>query len=273
VDEENDQHSGIESEMTKEESKKLRRHMKSLQGFQDILAERIEKGHHNIDQKIGNQLSLRAGEMYSAFPTLVPYFDLGSHYSHVDAGGDSWYSIDSLRAYLYAAIGALEVELSEEDETPVVEPRTFGFVSDSSTRSILERDYRELQHAYVAKCWKSAIILAGGLLEAMLLDKLKANQNATLASPKSPKNTDIDRWSLQNLITVATDLSFISSGADKLSHSVREYRNLVHPANEVRNNLKVQQEEARIALEVVRLVYRDLEQALRSRLVAYSAIP
>jgi hypothetical protein len=90
---------------------------------------------------------------------------------------------------------------------------------------------------------------------------LTKNIGQVLASPKAPsgKPSDITRWDLYDLILVAVDLKLVGSGADKLSHPVREYRNLVHPGNEVRNRLTFGQEEARIAIEIVHLVYRDLK--------------
>lgn len=47
------------------------------------------------------------------------------------------------------------------------------------------------------------------------------------------------------------------------AHSVREYRNLVHPGREVRENLSFGREEAAIALEVLRILVRDLRDTAR----------
>jgi hypothetical protein len=53
-------------------------------------------------------------------------------------------------------------------------------------------------------------------------------------------------------------MKLVTPGVEKLSHSIREYRNLIHPGNEVRNQLHFDAEEARIALEVLSIVHRDL---------------
>jgi hypothetical protein len=39
---------------------------------------------------------------------------------------------------------------------------------------------------------------------------------------------------------------------------VREYRNLIHPGNELRSKLTVGAEEARIAIEILNLIDREL---------------
>jgi hypothetical protein len=246
--------------MTTEERKKLRRYLKALQGFQTVLMERSGKNVGVVNEQFAQTMAPQIYEMYGAFPNLIPYFTLERHVQERDGDG-VWYNVDSLRAYLHSATAGLDVELSEADEAPVTETRTFGFINDPAIRSILERDYSEVQRAYVAKCWKASIVLAGGLIEAMLVDRLKANQAQAMASAKAPpKNkSDIERWDLYDLILVATDLGYITPGTDRLSHPLREYRNLVHAGNEVRNKLILGQEEARIALEIVHLVYRDLK--------------
>lgn len=124
-------------------------------------------------------------------------------------------------------------------------------------RGVLERDYSEIQKAYIAQCWKSVIILSGGAIEAMLLDRLSRQPERAKASTKAPREADLTKWDLAKLIDVSVDLGYVSLGAEKLSHAVREYRNLVHPGNEIRNRLTFGAEEARIALEVLHLVWRD----------------
>ena len=46
-------------------------------------------------------------------------------------------------------------------------------------------------------------------------------------------------------IDVAVELRLISSGIQKFTHSVRAYRNLIHPAHEVRTGMRIGEEEAK----------------------------
>jgi len=85
-----------------------------------------------------------------------------------------------------------------------------------------------------------------------------ANQTLVTGATKAPKNPDISRWDLADLINVAVELKLVSAGVEKLSHPIREFRNLIHPGNEVRNSLQFGAEEAKIALEVLHIVHRGL---------------
>ena len=136
-------------------------------------------------------------------------------------------------------------------DTPVTEKREFAFINDLNLRDIVERDYSEIQKAYISHCWKSVIILSGGAIEAILTDLLLANETSAKSAKSASNKPDITRWDLSNLIDVSVELKLVSAGVEKLSHPIREYRNLVHPGNEVRNQLKFDAEEAKIALEVL----------------------
>lgn len=155
-------------------------------------------------------------------------------------------------------LARLEAVVDESKSTPVTETREFRFIAEGKLRGILERDYAEIQRAYVSECWKSVIILSGSAIEAILLDGLQTEVSKARASFKAPREPDLTRWDLAQLIDVTVDLWPDLAGVEKLSHSVRGYRNLVHPGNEIRTGLTVAREEARIALEVLNLVHREL---------------
>lgn len=140
-------------------------------------------------------------------------------------------------------------------------PKTFAFIKDLKIRELVDRDYSELLRAYSARCWKSVIILSGGAIEAILTDLLLGDPRALTAHGAPKKKADITTWDLKDLIDVSVDLKLVSPGIEKLSHPVREYRNLIHPGNEIRNGLTFGEPEARIAMEVLHMLHRDLTPA------------
>lgn len=87
---------------------------------------------------------------------------------------------------------------------------------------------------------------------------LLSNNTIALTAKSTPKENDITRWDFSTLIEVSVELKLVSAGMQKLSHPLREYRNLVHPSNEIRNQLSFNAEEAKIAVEVVHILHRDL---------------
>jgi hypothetical protein len=164
-----------------------------------------------------------------------------------------------VRAYVASALSLLSVAIEDEGAI-TADLLDFAYVSDSRLRAILQRDYRELLRAITGKCWKAAVVLSGGIIEALLADQLLRDiPKATCARSAPKKNLDIPSWRFVELINVAVETGIVSKGAEKLSHSVREYRNLVHLHKELKDNLRADEHEARIALNVLQLVDRDLQ--------------
>lgn len=251
--------------MEADKLKKLRQFYHSLVGQQRIFDSLSNNPSNNflklnrVEGKSILPLESEFNQLSHEFTEIIPPFDKGKYYSklNVEAPG-VYYDLTGIRTYLAMAIGRLQIEIDETSDTPVTEKRQFSFISDSDLRRIIERDYSEIQRSYIAECWKSVIILCGGAIEAILADLVKSNEQTAKASKSASKESDIMRWDLSTLINVSVELSLVSAGVEKLSHSLREYRNLVHPGNELRNKLRFSAEEAKIAVEVLNIVHRDL---------------
>lgn len=235
--------------------KMIRKLFHTLRGQIGVFEEAAARS--NIEAKPVHFLEKTLSAFQEQLPDVVPTFNKQDYFSHKAGSREDYYVVSGIRAYMSAALAALEVEIEEQKSTPVTEQRDFTFISEPEIRRIVERDYLEIQKAFVAGCWKAVIILAGGTIEAILLDVVKMTPSAT-ANPKAPKGKAPEAWDLSSLIDVSLEVSRITPGLEKLSHSIRDYRNLVHPGKELRGRLTPSREEAAIALEVLHLVHRDL---------------
>ena len=233
--------------MTRDELKKLRMHYQVLKGQRQVL-DRDPKA-IVVQHSTARILQAALDRLEADFRGLVPKFSVQEASS-----GERHFEIRPLLAHLATAVGILEVQIADEP-SPVVESLLFPFVHESKLREIVERDYVELQRAFVALCWKSVIILSGGAMEAILTDLLLDRESDAKAASSAPRKSDITKWDFADLINVAVELKLITSGVSKLSHPIREYRNLVHPGNELRNKLEFGPEEARIAIEVLNMLH------------------
>lgn len=200
--------------------------------------------HHSTVGVLENTLN----EIEKDFPGLVPKFNRQ----------EFEYRYIGISSFIGTAISKLKIEMEESEITPVIESRDFIFINDNELRKIIERDYFEIQRAFVVQCWKSVIIMCGSAMEAILLDLLKQDEETAKSSQKAPGENNLEKWSLNDLIEVAIDLELVTEGIAKLSHPVREYRNIIHPGNEIRNKIEFGKEEARIAIEVLNILHRDL---------------
>lgn len=238
--------------MTVDQVKQLRGFFHSLKYHEKNLSS-LNRDDHNLIGPAGKIIIEEITKIKDQFPNFVLSVNL-------DTLGDSdFYDINGLKAIIGSILGRIEPELAEVQDTPVTQIKEFIFIQNPKLREIIERDYQEIQRAFVAQCWKSALILAGGLIEAILLDGLEQKRDLALASSNAPKKPDLSKWDLSNLIEVSVELQLVTSGVEKLSHPIREFRNLVHPGNELRKKLTYGGEEARIGLEVLNMIHRDLK--------------
>jgi hypothetical protein len=236
--------------MTEEQQKRLRRHYQAIRAQQKVVD--LDPKAYSLIRPTVDLISQAVQRLASDFRELVPPFDFKTAYSH-----DNYFILEPIRAYIATIVGILEAEMAA-DEGPVTENRSFPFLRDSKLRAIVERDYVEVQRAFVAQCWKATIIVSGGAIEAILTDILLADEQRAKSAQAARGKSDITKWDLAELIDVAVELKLVSAGVSKLSHPIREYRNLVHPGNEIRTALEFDREEARIALEVLNILRRDL---------------
>lgn len=140
--------------------------------------------------------------------------------------------------------------------------RSFAFVRNADLRSIIERDYKEFcQILFPGHAWKSAVVMAGSILEAILHDLLThdaARIAQAMKSAKAPKkagvvkniqlNTSADEWKLIDLIEVSVDLGLLpASRADTIDQVLRDYRNFVHPKKEIKATHPCTEAEATLA--------------------------
>jgi len=163
-------------------------------------------------------------------------------------------------------LAALE-RLVSEPHTDAIEDRDFDFVSDRALREVLKLDHVEAQVSFRAGAFKATSLLAGGLLEGMLLDTLQSSDvvahdkygEAVEHFPRAGGEINWDRVSLTQLVEAAVRLSLLTETEQRLAEGARDYRDTVHPKAEVRQRSRAKREEAELLLALVRLTYRKLD--------------
>lgn len=109
-------------------------------------------------------------------------------------------------------------------------------------RDILTRRWNECAKCVKADAHLAAIVMMGGLLEALFVARAnKMSDKAPLTSaanaPKDKatgKTINYQEWMLDSYIKVGFDLKWITESAKDVADKLKEYRNFVHPAKELR---------------------------------------
>lgn len=136
----------------------------------------------------------------------------------------------------------------------------FDQISDSAVRNLIVRDVRECVVAIAAQQDKTATILIGSILEAILFASLTQAgvTTYTFTDGKQPKTTTVEKMVLHELLTAARERNMISENGFRLSHYIRDYRNVVHPAKELRENKDMSHENIKFMWHVFKQLAKEL---------------
>jgi hypothetical protein len=137
----------------------------------------------------------------------------------------------------------------------------FNFITSDQFRESLENDYKELRNSLEARSWKSVQILSGSIVEALLIDYI------TASNMKIPSGKDVLKITLAEAITICKSENIISERTADLCSVIRSYRNLIHPARQIRlGEISPSQQSANIASSLVDLI---IEEIIKARKKSY----
>ena len=102
------------------------------------------------------------------------------------------------------------------------------------------------------------------VLEGLVLGVACANPKEFNQSKCSPKDAKTDKvmafqnWSLAQFIEVACEKGYLQLDVKKFSHELRDFRNYIHPYEQMASGFKPDEHTARICLQVLRAAIASL---------------
>ena len=125
---------------------------------------------------------------------------------------------------------------------------------------ILKSRMEEATRAFEAKAYLSVIFMCGSTLEGVLLGVAFNSSTKFKESSKAPKNKQeqIDKWTLFDLIEVATDVGYLTLDVQKFSHGLRDFRNYIHPYAQLQSKFSPSEHTAKICLQVLKAAIASL---------------
>ena len=122
---------------------------------------------------------------------------------------------------------------------------------------IIESRLDEAQKASNAGAYLSVVMLYGSILEAVLLGKAQQEPalfNSSKASPKTAqgKVKPFHDWTLAQFIDVAGDVGILKLDVLKFSHGLRDFRNYIHPYQQMISDFSPDEHTARVCFQVLK---------------------
>lgn len=137
----------------------------------------------------------------------------------------------------------------------VFKPAAFAKLPvESSLGKVLIERMQEAERCMEAQAFLSAVILCGSVLEGMCLgfgSRHPERVNRAYLACLKKNAPHLHEWKLTHWIQVLAYLKDLSPNVEKFGHALREFRNYVHPAEQLSNGFSPDEHTARIGFHVV----------------------
>lgn len=122
---------------------------------------------------------------------------------------------------------------------------------------IIESRLNEARSAMGAGAYLSTIFLCGSVLEAVLLGAAQKEPERFNRASSSPKAGDgsvkrFHEWSLAQFIDVACEAGLLKPDVKKFSHGLRDFRNYIHPYEQMVSGFTPDEHTAKVCLQVLK---------------------
>lgn len=135
---------------------------------------------------------------------------------------------------------------------------------EPSMSAALVNRMEEAHRCIESKANLAAVILCGSVLEGMCLDfgcRHPERVNRAFGEQYNKPTKQFPEWKLKEWIDVLGRLGDLSPNIEKFGHSLRDFRNYVHPAEQLAHRFTPDQHTARICYQVVVAAAEDLVRA------------
>lgn len=161
------------------------------------------------------------------------------------------------------------VDIKQEEELkPLPPPEFLSLKIEPGLGEILAQRWNETQKCYDKGAFLAATILMGTMLEGILLavfQRFPKDVNTSKIAPTDSKTGKVKyfaEWSLSEMINVAHDIGWIDLDVKKFSHALRDFRNIIHPYQQMVYKTFPDEDTCGISWLVVQAATNDLARKL-----------
>ncbi len=161
-------------------------------------------------------------------------------------------------------------EFSDEWST-YIPPLGFDtLLSKPELAALLEARWAESERASKAEAFVSATVVLGSILEGVLVDmcyrfpKLAGNAKSRKKDSRG-KNLPFEEWHLDCLIDIAYECKWIAFHTREQSKSLRQYRNIIHPQEQLKLGYYPNKDTCSLSREVVTVALGDIRRWIREQ--------
>lgn len=161
---------------------------------------------------------------------------------------------------------SLPAPIRKRPEKSLEPPPDFSVITaDDSLEPYLRERWLEAQVCWHAKACLASVVMMGSILEGVLLAFASSRAVEANSAEKAPKDKNgrprsLSDWGLANLIEVGHELGWLQGDVRRYAHSLKESRNIVHPAMQRILKERPDDDTCRMSWEVLKAALNDLRR-------------
>lgn len=145
------------------------------------------------------------------------------------------------------------------DEAPTAKTVGLEFIPDLPLREALRTDISAANSALMNHEYKAATVIAGSVVEALLLWALETYGDANVrAAVRGVPPEPLNKWMLGSMVPAAHACKLVTDDTRKQAELAQNFRNLIHPGRQARLQEKCDRGSALATLAAVERVAVDL---------------
>ena len=182
---------------------------------------------------------------------------------------DGWKVIRNEKEITFSKAGKIDFSNTNELKEDDFLNNEFSNISldklalESGITEVLNFRFDEIKKCLAVKAPMCVIFLTGSSLEGILLGfalKFPKEFNSSKSSPKEKdgKVKPYHLWTLSNFIEAAFEIGLLKEDVKKFSHSLRDFRNYIHPYEQVSSKFNPDEHTAKICWQVLKAAIYQL---------------
>ena len=137
----------------------------------------------------------------------------------------------------------------------------------SAVTNVLQQRLDEIEKCLSKKASLSVVFLCGSTLEGVLMGMASKYPKEFNQSRCACKNNDkvlpFPDWNLSGLIDTAKDIGLLGEDVKKYSHTLRDFRNYIHPYQQVASEFNPHDHTAKISWQVLQAAIFEISEYIK----------
>jgi len=179
--------------------------------------------------------------------------------------------LDALQSVKLVLLNLRELALTQPESNRIqntddLAPDFSPLAGNQEMRDILIRRWHECAKCVKAEAHLAAIVMMGGLLEALFVARANklSDKSPLISATNAPKDKTTNKvinyqeWMLDAYIKVGRELNWITESAKDVADTLKEFRNFIHPAKELRYGITLGLNDSSMFWQVTKALARQL---------------